>query len=306
MDNRICFVIIVTFNGEIWIEKCLESIFQSSVKLIPIVIDNNSLDKTTHIIKIRFPDVILIKQKQNIGFGAANNIGISYAMSLEADFVLLLNQDVYLYSNTVEKLFISYASMKDAAILSPIHLNGKATSLDINFERYLKFSSINILFDSLIGELKNQYEISFVNAAAWFIPRKTIEKIGYFDQLFYHYSEDKNYAQRIIYHKLKMLIVPGSFILHDREVLGNVEIFKNRYVERNLLENYSNINYPFLSFRKELIKIHLNNIAHFFYYLFSFRVKKSFDILWGYCCFLWKCPAIVRSRKQNKKVLDAF
>ena len=75
----ILHVIIVTFNGIQWIEKCLNSVFQSSIKSIPIVIDNGSSDGTVSFIKQNYQDAIVIETGQNLGFGKANNIGIQYS-----------------------------------------------------------------------------------------------------------------------------------------------------------------------------------------------------------------------------------
>ena len=55
------YIIIVSYNGSEWIQKCLESCSNYPV----IVVDNNSTDKTISIIENEFPEVILIKQTNN-------------------------------------------------------------------------------------------------------------------------------------------------------------------------------------------------------------------------------------------------
>ena len=95
------FIVIVTFNGMQWIEKCLNSV-HSVYKIV--VVDNYSSDDTVAYIKNKCPRAKLLLQSKNLGFGAANNIGISYALNQGADYVFLLNQDVYIESNTIDKL----------------------------------------------------------------------------------------------------------------------------------------------------------------------------------------------------------
>ncbi len=76
-------VIIVTYNGAKWIEKCLESILCENedgvFEIEIIVIDNNSQDETRDIVK-RFSSVKLIHSNENLGFGKANNIGLQKAL----------------------------------------------------------------------------------------------------------------------------------------------------------------------------------------------------------------------------------
>ena len=94
------FIIIATFNGMKWLPKCLKSTMPYSV----IVIDNGSTDGTTDYILSNYPNVNILRQKKNIGFGQANNIGISYALKEGADYVFLLNQDAYLQKGSFDKL----------------------------------------------------------------------------------------------------------------------------------------------------------------------------------------------------------
>ena len=209
------WIIIATHNGMKWIPRCLES-----TKPYPVIIvDNNSVDGTVSFIKENHPNTTLLEQKKNLGFGQANNIGISYALEKGADYVFLLNQDAYLQLNCIEELLEVHKENLEVGVLSPVHLNGKGRELDSNFLKYLnRYKVINFLLsDGLRRNLKTLYNIGFINAAAWLIPRKIIEVVGGFDPLFFHYGEDRNYCQRLAYHGYSVAIAPGAFIFHDRE-----------------------------------------------------------------------------------------
>ena len=86
-------VIIVSFNGEDWIEQCLNSLAQSRIPLQILVIDNASTDRTIEIITNKFCTVKLLQNKENIGFGSANNQGFYIALERKVDYLFLLNQD---------------------------------------------------------------------------------------------------------------------------------------------------------------------------------------------------------------------
>jgi len=93
-------IIIVTWNSEEFIEKCLKSVFDTrgSTDLEVIVIDNASQDTTTKIIEKFKPEVRLISNQANLGYAKANNQGIEVS---KGDYVLLLNPDVELKEGDV-------------------------------------------------------------------------------------------------------------------------------------------------------------------------------------------------------------
>ena len=139
------YVIIVTYNGMKWIEECLKTIISSNIPVEIIVIDNNSSDFTVEFIRQNFGDVILLDQKKNLGFGIANNIGISYALSHDADYVFLVNQDVFIEPETIEKLVKVAEENSEFGIVSPIHFNGKGNAIDQSFHYYISKPSAAVM-----------------------------------------------------------------------------------------------------------------------------------------------------------------
>ncbi|HOT65137.1 MAG TPA: glycosyltransferase, partial [Dysgonamonadaceae bacterium] len=102
VEQSIC-VIIVSYNFETWIDRCIPSIQASTLPATILVVDNASQDRTYEIIRNRYPEVVLIENKENLGFGKANNIGMRYALEKGFDYVFLLNQDAWLEPNALEK-----------------------------------------------------------------------------------------------------------------------------------------------------------------------------------------------------------
>lgn len=270
------FIIIVTYNSMKWIERCLSSCVGYQV----VIVDNCSSDKTVVFIEENFPEIILIKKNKNLGFGQANNLGISYAFNNNGKGVFLLNQDAYLEKDTIEIILKIYNENLEYGILSPIHLNGNANKLDRKFSNYIGFDKNNFFyFDAIKNQLKSIYQVPFVNAAAWFLPQKTIEIIGGFDPIFFHYGEDDNYCQRVLFHKLKIGVVTNSFIYHDRETIRN----KKKSIERNykLIEagyksdwaNLLNFNY-----KNDIIKQKRKIIKNGLKFIFLFKIKKIKEV----------------------------
>lgn len=214
------YVIIVTYNGVKWITQCLSSLIANGCNHV-IVLDNASTDNTIGLVRDNFPSVDLVSLNENIGFGAANNIGIKKAMESGCDYIFLLNQDAYLGDNALDTLISTMIEFPNAGILSPLHFNGSGTAFDKNFLYCLNTGTNNAFVnDAYFNKLKDVYKVPMVNAAAWFVSRNCIEKVGLFDSLFYHYGEDNNYCQRVLFHGFDILITTRATILHDRDDRG--------------------------------------------------------------------------------------
>ena len=112
------------------------------------VVDNGSTDGTQEFIKSNFPEVELIQSPENLGFGKANNLGIELAYKNGADFFYLMNQDAWIYEDTVQKLinfYENYHNKVEIGILSPIHLDGSEKKLEIFVEKYLGTNAVKDL-----------------------------------------------------------------------------------------------------------------------------------------------------------------
>ena len=220
--NPAVAVVIVTYNGQEVIEKCLSTLIESSDLLSNIiVVDNQSTDNTLSILE-KFKDHIqLIQLDSNLGFGQANNKGITEALQQGADYLLLLNQDVYFDRDNLS-LFIKESTESidhKIGIYSPIHVDGSANKLDYNFKTFLFKNKPSDLVDTYLlnnPKTKKSYEANFVNAAIWLLPKKTLAIVGGFDPIFFHYGEDRNYVNRLHYHNLSVHIIPECYAIHDR------------------------------------------------------------------------------------------
>lgn len=240
------YCIIVTYNGEKWIRKCLSTIEEPNLDLTILVVDNNSTDKTVQIIKDEFPFVRLIEKKENLGFGGANNLGYEIAKKDNAEFIYLLNQDTISYPNTIEKLIKIHESNSAIGVVSPLHLNDNGGKLDKKFEEYITSGSCpNYISDMSLDNPKEYYSIGFVNAAAWLISIETIKTMGgLFSSAFFHYGEDSNFLSRLRFHKKECVIVPNSFIHHLREErAGKMSVeFEKKKLSIKKVEIMMNVN----------------------------------------------------------------
>lgn len=226
-------VIIVSYNFERWMEKCLGSLQQSAMPVDVVVIDNASQDNTTERIRNEYPWVHLIANNENLGFGQANNIGLSIAIRQAYKAVFLLNQDAWIEADVIKSLQEVSKANPTFGILSPKHMTGKGDKLDPGFAHYIDQSKLSASNDTPIAT-------PFINAAIWYIPTAVLKEVGGFSPLFYHYGEDKDYVNRLTHHGYKVGFVPTIQGFHDREYrpVTHEKFLHTEYVY--LLSEYAN------------------------------------------------------------------
>lgn len=99
-------IIIVNYNTSTLLRNCIESIYKHTkdITFEIIVSDNGSTDDSVQMLRRDFPEVIVIENKANLGFGAANNRGLDIA---KGEFIFYLNSDTVLLNNAV-KIFYDF------------------------------------------------------------------------------------------------------------------------------------------------------------------------------------------------------
>lgn len=205
-------VIIVTFNGLKWADKCFTSLRKSDFPVDVFVVDNGSSDGTPEYVREHFPEVMLHCTGENYGFGKANNIGLAHALSEGYDYVYLLNQDAWVQPDTIGSLIKAMEADPSYGILSPLQMTASMQTPDPRF-------ALKCLDRPAETYVRGRiYDVSFVMAAHWLISRRCVETVGGFSPAFRHYGEDDNYIHRAVYHGFKVGFCGGVHAVHDRDM----------------------------------------------------------------------------------------
>lgn len=295
------FCVIVTYNAMKWVDKCIQSLRHSLLIPKVVVVDNCSTDETVSYISTEYPEVYIIVNTQNRGFGGANNQGIEYAYKQGCTHVFLLNQDAWVYPDTISNM-VQIQDEYSISLVSPVHLNGNGNMMDGEFfSKFTENMNINTMCTDLLrgSDIKCYVTRNSIPAAAWLMSRNTISEIGGFDPIFFHYGEDNNYIQRLIFHKKTIAIIPNSFIHHDRLSHGNIRMYNRQSTLSGLLSVYLDINHhSILSY----LSCHIKNVIKFFVYLCSLKFSRCYHITRAYILFIKNYGRLNFSKKNNRKI----
>ena len=223
MEKKIA-VVIVTYNGSFWINKNISSVLSAGYPVHIIVVDNASTDTSVALLET-FPEIEIIKSHTNLGFGKANNIGIKKALEGGADYIFLLNQDTWIFEDTITNLVVKMEQNPIFGIMSPLHFSADGVHLDANFNTYYHRKADRLAAQDIV-------EVPFVNAAAWLVSSSCFKKVGLFEPLFNHYGEDRNFADRVRFHNFKIGIAEDAVICHDRTITRNFkkDLLQSKYL----------------------------------------------------------------------------
>ncbi len=185
-SNKLTFII-TTFNSAEVIDACLNKINFSNYEVI--VVDNNSIDKTTKIISEKYPQVNLIKNNKNYGYGRANNIGLR---ATTTPYSLILNPDAFIFEKDLEKIIAMMDKNPEIGIGAPLLLN--FYPLQENDQS----QEIAIINDNLIKDFGDFKAVKYIIGACEILRMDLFKKIGFFDEKIFLYYEDDEICHRTI------------------------------------------------------------------------------------------------------------
>lgn len=220
-------IVIVSFNARADLVACLQSL-KATPPAVPhdiIVVDNASADGSVDAAR-RFSGVEVVPLDRNVGFAAANNVGIRRST---ADLILLLNSDTIVPAGAIDRLVDRLAATPSAAAAGPrlVDASGRA---EISFGRMI--TPFNELRQKVIGRLyerrwapadrlvqraiRREQFVDWVSGACLLVRRADAEAIGLLDERFFLYTEDVDFCASLRARGRSILFTPAAEITHLR------------------------------------------------------------------------------------------
>ncbi len=245
-------VIIVNYNVKYFLEVCLHSVLRaaSGMDVEVIVVDNNSADGSCDMVRARFPQVILIENKDNKGFSKANNQAVAMA---KGEYVLFLNPDTVMPEDFFKKTLAYMDAHPEAGALGPRLIDGKGQfapdskksfpSLSVAIFKttginkiFSKSAYINKYYAVHVGE-RETAEVDVLSGCCMMVRRKAMDEAGGpFDEDYFMYCEDVDLSYRIQKAGYKNIYFPEADLIHykgestRKMTLSYVRIFNEALV----------------------------------------------------------------------------
>jgi GT2 family glycosyltransferase len=222
-------VIIVSFNVKDFLRQCLTSVKKASedIDCEIFVVDNNSSDGSSDMVKNEFPDVKLIINSNNSGYSAANNQAI---IQSHGRFVLLLNPDTHVEDDTFSRCITFMNNHPDSGAVGVRMVDGEGRFLPESKRAlptlqtaFFKTFGLSFLFPK--SHFFNRYYLShldsfetskteIISGAFMFIRRESLNKTGLLDEDFFMYGEDIDLSYRLLQAGYNNYYFPEIRIVH--------------------------------------------------------------------------------------------
>ena len=292
-------IIIVNWNGKEYLTDCLNSLQNISYPNYEIIlVDNASTDEYVEYVKDNFPEILIIKNKKNLGYAEANNKGVHKA---NGEYILFLNNDTTVKSDFITELVKVMESDPGIGVCqSKILLMDNPKRLDC-VGAYLTLSGF--LYHLGWGKLDDYNKVIEVfssKGACMLSKREVLDKVGLFDEDFFAYFEETDLCWRVWLAGYKILFVPSSIIYHKVGATSSrmpssfiqFHSFKNRIC--SLIKNLETINLL------KILPVHLLFcIGGIFIYLSKLEFKTSLAIVKA---ILWNIKNVGNTLKKRSLV----
>ena len=221
-------IIIVSWNARDYLMQCLASITPRSCKypFEIIVVDNGSSDESPECVERSFPYVRLLRNKSNLGFAKANNMGISLSTGR---YLCLVNSDVKVQDECITRLVDFCMEHPEVGLVGPTITGGdgklqrscrgfpsvwnmfcRALALDSLFPRVKAFSGYSLSHWSQT----DQRSVDILTGCFWLAPRDALKHVGLLDESFFIYGEDMDWCRRFRRCGLQVFFVPDAMAIH--------------------------------------------------------------------------------------------
>jgi len=207
-------IVIVNYNTKDFLKQCLRLIISHEV----IVVDNGSTNGSVEMMREEYSQLKLIVNKKNLGFAKAVNQGIRAS---QGEYILVLNSDIEVKGNALEKMTEFVKKHPEVGVVGGRLVNPDGRIQGSCFHRLTLINAIKEFwlgqkraFEKYAPKTGKPTEIDAVVGACMLIPRKVINKVGYFDERYFLYFEDLDYCRRVKKVGFKIFYLPDAEFIH--------------------------------------------------------------------------------------------
>lgn len=294
-------IIIINWNGKYLLEKLLPSLKRIDYKNTEtVIVDNGSNDKSISYINKFFPDIVVIKNRANLGFAEANNQGIRRA---KGELILFLNNDTQVTRNFLTVLVNRLKNDEKMGACQPKILSSEKPGYLDSIGSFLTTSGFlyHLGFEAKdTAKLDKEIKLFSGKGSCLLFKRKVLNKIGFFDKDFFAYFEETDLCWRLWLAGYHILYIPNAKIYHLSWATArklpiqfiNFHSFKNRI--SSIITNLEASNLV------KILSVHLSIcLLLSIYYLSQGKFKISFAILKA---LHWNAANIRKTLKKRDRV----
>lgn len=235
-------LILLNWNTFAHTKHCINSLKKyCSANLFDIIIaDNGSTDNSMVLLRNKFPDLIYIDNKENLGFAEGNNRGLVYAMEHNYLHSLVMNTDTEVDEDIVAKLNNHLDQHSEAAAVQPcifwMHKRSMVWNGEGSFNKFLGITTS----DTKTPTQHTYKSVEWLTGCCMMIRNSALKESGLFNKLFFLYYEDVELSFRLRSFGYELHYLPSCKMYHEagasatvEKKEGNLSPIIHYYISRN-------------------------------------------------------------------------
>lgn len=214
-------IVLVNWNSFELTRDTLHSVAATSYKNYDcIVVDNGSSDDSASQLAQYFPSLIILKSGENKGFTGGNNLGMQYALDNAYEYIMLLNNDVFVEPHCLEPLLDAMDANKQLGAVQPLiyfahdrNIIWNAGSTYNAFLGICRTPNYNQK-DAHHAQMQLHKKIDWITGCAFMIRSAVLKKTGLLKEKYFIYYEDVDLSFNIKAAGYELGYIPASVIYH--------------------------------------------------------------------------------------------
>jgi GT2 family glycosyltransferase len=208
-----------------------------------ILVDNGSSDDSVTQVRSRFPAVILLENKENLGYSEGNNVGLRFALRQAADYIFLLNNDTLLDPALIRQLVAAAETDPRIGLVGPTMFYADHPEVIWAGENRIDWRAARPVRARMgervaAAELAGQppREADYIDTCAVLVCRRVFEQVGLLDSRFFINFDDLDFNRRAAKAGFRILYLPPARMWHRvSAAMGQASPATTYYMTRNAL-----------------------------------------------------------------------
>lgn len=251
------YIVVLNYNGFENSKACINTVLKSRVPqgflFKTVVVDNASKDGSGEMLKKEFPDITILLNSKNLGYSGGNNVGIEYALSHDAAYILILNNDTIVLRESIYEMIMAMRAENFDVVCPKIYFE---KGFEYHKDSYRKedlgkvfwFAGGEMDWKNVIGHHKGVDQVDrgqfdhekymmFLTGACFLAKSEIFNKVGLFQDKYFLYYEDADLSVRLKKKGFKIGLASRSVIYHKNagSTGGSGSGLQDYFITRNRL-----------------------------------------------------------------------
>jgi GT2 family glycosyltransferase len=218
MHNPLVVAIVLNWNSAEETAECIRSLLSSSYdNLLVVIVDNASTDNSVEYLTAAFPSIRILTNNVNTGYAGGNNLGVKWALNINAEYILILNNDVIVDINLVSTLIDKIKiNSKIGVITGKVYYKDNQKRIYSGAGKFVRWRCSGVNRGAIIDRMslkEKDCDVDFLSGALFLTRVEVFRRVGLLDERYFMYFEDLDFSRKVL-KQYSIIYTPQAISYH--------------------------------------------------------------------------------------------